>query len=74
MDLNCAYSFLLGGNDALGALQTASIVFGLPFNFFIFFFCWGIYRMCITIEEQGLKGNDEYIDPKMLLPSKTWTL
>lgn len=63
-----------GGNDALGALQTASIVFGLPFNFFIFFFCWGIYRMCITIEEQGLKGNDEYIDPKLLLPSKTWTL
>lgn len=63
-----------GGNDALGALQTASIVFGLPFNFFIFYFCWGIYRMCITIEEQGLRGNDKYIDPKLLLPSKTWMM
>lgn len=33
-----------GGNNALSALQTASIVFGLPFNFFIFLFCWSIQK------------------------------
>lgn len=28
-----------GGNDALKSLQAASIVFGLPFNFFLIFMC-----------------------------------
>lgn len=63
-----------GGDNALGALQTASIVFGLPFNFFIFFFCYGIYRMCATIEqEQGMEGN-KYLDHKLLLPKKTFNM
>mmetsp|Transcript_31557 Transcript_31557/g.54899 ORF Transcript_31557/g.54899 Transcript_31557/m.54899 type:complete len:663 (-) Transcript_31557:779-2767(-) len=59
-----------GGNDALGALQTASIVFGLPFNFFIFFMCWSINQMCTTIEEHG----DGDIDAKLMLPKKTWQM
>lgn len=61
-----------GGNDALGALQTASIVFGLPFNFFIFFMCWGIHKMCQTIEEHD--GADGMLDEKLLLPKKTWQM
>lgn len=60
-----------GGNDALGALQTASIVFGLPFNFFIFFMCWSIHKLCATLEEHD---NEGILDPKLLLPKKTWQM
>ena len=60
-----------GGNDALGALQTASIVFGLPFNFFIFFMCWSIQRLCATLDEHN---NEDNLDPKLLLPKKTWQM
>lgn len=63
-----------GGNDALGALQTASIVFGLPFNFFIFFMCWGIYKMCIILETVEAQGHDSLVDPKLMLPKKTWLM
>lgn len=63
-----------GGNNALSALQTASIVFGLPFNFFIFLFCWSIQKMCATIEEHGLQDGNKFIDPKLLLPKKTWEM
>lgn len=61
-----------GGSDALGALQAASIVFGLPFNFFIFFMCYTVYRMCDTLEKHE-SGKD--VDPQLLLPtkSKTWS-
>jgi len=60
-----------GGDDALAALQTASIVFGLPFNFFIFFMCWSIYKLCVTLEENEYKEN---INHKLLLPKKTWQM
>ena len=57
-----------GGSDALGALQAASIVFGLPFNFFIFFMCYTVYRMCDTLEKHET-GRD--VDPQLLLPAKS---
>jgi len=60
-----------GGDDALAALQTASIVFGLPFNFFIFFMCWSIHKMCQTLEENDYKEN---LDHRLLLPKKTWQM
>lgn len=60
-----------GGNDALGALQTASIVFGLPFNFFIFFMCWGIQKMCETLDKSEGNGLE---DPKLMLPKKSWLM
>jgi len=62
---------VVGGNDALGALQTASIVFGLPFNFLIFFMCWSIQRLCATLDEHN---NEDNLDPKLLLPKKTWQM
>lgn len=61
-----------GGDEALGALQTASIVFGLPFNFFIFFMSWSIYKLCETLEEHGQQSKT--MDPKLLLPKKTWEM
>lgn len=60
-----------GGSDALGALQTASLVFGLPFNFFIFFMCYSVYKMCLALEEHE-SGQD--MDPALLLPKKTWEM
>ena len=60
-----------GGSDALSALQAASIVFGLPFNFFIFFMCYTVYKMCDTLEKHET-GRD--IDPNLLLPKKTWDM
>ena len=60
-----------GGADALGALQTASLVFGLPFNFLIFFMCYSVYKMCLALEEHE-SGQD--IDPALLLPKKTWEM
>jgi len=58
-----------GGSDALGALQAASIVFGLPFNFFIVCMCYSVYLMCDTLEKHE-SGKD--VDPNLLLPKKTW--
>lgn len=60
-----------GGSDALGALQAASIVFGLPFNFFIFIMCWSVYQMCVTLEREG---QDQSHDAKMILPKKNWEM
>ena len=61
-----------GGTDALSALQAASIVFGLPFNFLIFVMCWSINNMCRTLEARG--QENENIDARHLLPKKTWTM
>lgn len=63
-----------GGNDSLRALQTASIVFGLPFNFFIFFMCWSINQMCATLEKYEELGMEEKIDAKLMLPKKSWQM
>lgn len=60
-----------GGDDALGALQTASIVFGLPFNFFIFLMCYSITIMCQILEDHEDGRN---VDLKLLLPKKTWQM
>jgi len=61
-----------GGNDALKSLQAASIVFGLPFNFFLIFMCYGILKMCRVLEA---RGNDEgFTDARKMLPDKAWTL
>jgi len=60
-----------GGNDALSALQTASIVFGLPFNFIIFLMCSSINKMCATLEKH--EDNDT-MDAKFLLPKKSWQM
>lgn len=61
-----------GGNDALSALQTASIVFGLPFNLFIFFMCSSINKMCKTLEEAN--ATNKHIDHTLLLPDKAWQM
>lgn len=60
-----------GGADALTALQAASIVFGLPYNFFVFFMCWTVYKMCDALEGHG---QEDFHDPRVLLPKKTWTM
>jgi len=60
-----------GGSDALTALQAASIVFGLPYNFFLFFMCWTIYKMCESLDGHDGEG---YVDAKVLLPKKTWEM
>lgn len=46
-----------GGNDALGALQAASIVFGLPFNFILFGMMYCTVKMCAISEQFDLEGN-----------------
>lgn len=46
-----------GGTEALGALQAASIVFGLPFNFFMFAMMYGTVGMCQVSEAQDKAGN-----------------
>lgn len=40
-----------GGQDALRALQAASILSGLPFTFFLIFMCQTIVSMCTLAEE-----------------------
>lgn len=60
-----------GGDQSLRALQAASIVFGLPFNFFIFFMCWSVHKMCVVLEEHEDGRN---VDEKMLLPKKIWKM
>lgn len=33
-----------------------------------------VLRMCATIEEHGLQDGNKFIDPKLLLPKKTWEM
>jgi len=54
-----------GDTEALKALQAASIVFGLPFNLFLFIMCMTIVEMCKSLEKEQNPGMS---DPKTLLP------
>jgi choline-glycine betaine transporter len=58
-----------GGSRALSALQAVSIVFGLPFNFFLFIMCHTIYRMCKVCEEHKDNTHSE-----LLLREKDWSM
>jgi Cys-rich protein (TIGR01571 family) len=46
-----------GGSDALSALQAASIVFGLPFNLFLFAMMYCTVQMCAIAEQQDKDGD-----------------
>jgi len=46
-----------GGSTALSALQSASIILGLPFNFFLFAMMYSTVKMCAVAEEQGKSGD-----------------
>jgi hypothetical protein len=46
-----------GGTQSLSALQSASIVFGLPFNLFLFAMMYCTVKMCVVSEEQNAAGN-----------------
>lgn len=48
-----------GGTEALDALQAASIVFGLPFNLFLFFMMISTVKMCQIAEWQDKHGGSE---------------
>mmetsp|Transcript_17400 Transcript_17400/g.18804 ORF Transcript_17400/g.18804 Transcript_17400/m.18804 type:complete len:312 (-) Transcript_17400:225-1160(-) len=64
---------IAGDKQALEALQAASIVFGLPFNLFLFIMCKSIIDMCQVIErEQNLDRSH----PNALLPKKgqVWSM
>jgi len=62
-----------GGDAALRAVQSASIIFGLPFNLFLFIMCFSIVQMCNAIEKEQ---NGEKPDPSLLLPTKeqSWSM
>jgi len=62
-----------GKTEALKALQAASIVFGLPFNLFLFVMCMTIVQMCNTIEKEQ---NSDNLHPSTLLPTKkqSWSM
>lgn len=62
-----------GGSTALRALQAASIVFGLPFNLFLFIMCMTIVEMCKSLEREQ---NPDMPDPKILLPKEgeSWSM
>lgn len=62
-----------GGDAALRALQSASIIFGLPFNLFLFIMCLTIVQMCNAIEKEQL---GEKPDPSLMLPTKeqSWSM
>jgi len=62
-----------GGSSALKSLQTASIVFGLPFNLFLLIMCMTITGMCKAIENEQ---NPDEPDPKILLPQEveSWSM
>jgi len=62
-----------GGDSALKALQSASIVFGLPFNLFLFIMCLTIVQMCDSIEKEQ---NPDMQDPRMMLPEEkhSWSM
>jgi len=48
---------LAGGSKALAALQSASTILGLPFNFFLFCMMYSTVSMCGVSEEQDKAGN-----------------
>lgn len=62
-----------GGDAALRALQSASIVFGLPFNLFLFIMCLTIVQMCDSIEKEQ---DPDKPDHSMMLPTKeqSWSM
>merc|ERR1719261_594077 len=60
-----------GQSDALRALQSASIVLGLPFNLFLFIMCKSIVQMCKTLESNQDLDKPH---PDVLLPEKAWTM
>lgn len=55
--LACAL-MMTGGDDALEALQAASIVAGLPFSCFLVLMCFSITRMCNLCETIDKKGTE----------------
>jgi len=63
---------IAGGSKALKALQAASIVFGLPFNLFLFIMCASIVGMCNALEAGQNSDNPH---PDMLVPkeSQSWS-
>lgn len=64
---------IAGDSEALKALQAASIVFGLPFNLFLFIMCKSIIDMCKAIE---IEQNPDRPHPDVLLPKKgqSWSM
>merc|ERR1712176_743893 len=62
-----------GRSEALKALQAASIVFGLPFNLFLFVMCITVVQMCKVIEREQNPDNPH---PSILLPTKeqSWSM
>jgi len=64
---------IAGDKQALEALQAASIVFGLPFNLFLFIMCKSIIDMCKVIEREQ---NLDRPHPNALLPKKgqVWSM
>merc|ERR1712176_1191704 len=62
-----------GRSEALKALQAASIVFGLPFNLFLFVMCSTIVQMCKSIEKEQ---NSNKNDASIMLPKETecWSM
>lgn len=57
-----------GGDDALNALQSASLVFGLPFNFILFAMMYCTVKMCATAERLDAEGD---YTAKLPEPDKT---
>lgn len=47
-----------GGSDGLAALQSASILTGLPLGFFCCFMALSIYKMCQIADENDKSGTD----------------
>ncbi|KAG7354598.1 BCCT family transporter-domain containing protein [Nitzschia inconspicua] len=47
-----------GGPDGLRALQAASILTGLPFNFFLVFMCVTSYKMLVLAEQNNRDESD----------------
>ena len=52
-----------GGDEALSALQAASIVFGLPFNLFLFFMMISTVKMCQIAEYEDKHGVESELPP-----------
>jgi Cys-rich protein (TIGR01571 family) len=63
-----------GGSDALTALQSASLIFALPFNALLFVMCVTIVMMCQAIEKSQNSTGPKLSDPSVLLPKKTWNM
>ncbi len=72
--LGVACALLVAGGDAaLRSVQSASIIFGVPFNLFLFIMCLTIVQMCNAIEKEQ---NGEKPDPSLMLPTKeqSWSM